>query len=80
MHDGCMGEFENGVDVITKLRTMGFSKGVLPVPFDMKCSNCDNQFTMTTFESKCPSCNMVYGVTPCSAFDVNNVKAAGIDV
>lgn len=32
---------------------------------------------METFESKCPHCDMVYGVTPCSCHDVNNVKKAG---
>jgi hypothetical protein len=34
---------------------------------------------MDTFEYKCPKCGMVYGVTPCHAFDVNNIMPAGKD-
>ena len=31
------------------------------------------------FPCRCPSCGMVYGVTPCHAFDPANVMAAGIN-
>jgi Zn finger protein HypA/HybF involved in hydrogenase expression len=44
----------------------------------LKCS-CGEEFEMETFESKCPKCNMVYGVTPCHAFDPSNIQAAGVD-
>jgi len=34
---------------------------------------------MENHEVKCPSCGMVYGVTPCSADEISNVQAAGIN-
>lgn len=79
MHDGCMGTFEDGKQVVDKVRMMGFNQQYMPVPFEIKCTNCDNLFTMETFEDKCPKCNMVFGVTPCHAFDPINIMAAGID-
>jgi len=35
------------------------------------------EITMTTFEYECPHCSMVYAVTPCHAFDVENILTAG---
>ena len=35
-------------------------------------------FEMSFFETYCPHCDMVYAVTPCHAFDPENVMAAGI--
>ncbi len=80
MHDGCTGSFENGKQVVAKLRMMGFSNQPMPFPLEIKCERCGTTFTMETFESKCPECGMVYGVTPCHAFDPSNVMAAGDDV
>ncbi len=77
MHDGCAGSFENGMQVVDKIRTMGFNEQLIPMPFDITCSECEVVFEMTTFEAKCPKCNMVYGVTPCHAFDSENVMPAG---
>ena len=61
MHDGCSGKFDDGMQVLAKLRMIGFSK----------------QTTMTTFEYECPHCGMIYAVTPCRAFDVENILTAG---
>ena len=79
MHDGCGGSFENGKQVVDKVRQMGFDIQPMPMPMEIKCVECDDSFEMVNFEEKCPKCNMVYGVTPCHAFDPGNVKPAGID-
>ena len=79
MHDGCAGSFETGKQVVDKVRTMGFAEQVMPMPLDIKCEECGTDFSMETFESKCPKCEMVYGVVPCHAFDVANVAQAGIN-
>ena len=78
MHDGCSGSFENGKQVINKLRMMGFSQGAMPIPAEFTCE-CGENIVMDTFEFKCPECGMVYGVTPCHAFDVENIMPAGKD-
>ncbi|QVK17632.1 hypothetical protein KHQ81_12365 [Mycoplasmatota bacterium] len=77
MHEGCSGKFQNGKQIVDKVRAMGFSNQYLPMAFSITCVDCGNTFEMSTFEDKCPQCNMVYGVTPCHAFDPDNVKAAG---
>lgn len=79
IHDGCSGSFENGKQVVDKVRMMGFSEQSMPMPMDIECSECGKTFEMETFEDKCPNCNMVYGVVPCHAFDPKNVEAAGIE-
>lgn len=79
MHDGCSGSFENGKQIVDKVRQMGFSPQPMPMPMDIPCEECGETFEMVTFEDKCPKCGMVYGVTPCHAFDPSNVKAAGIN-
>ena len=78
MHDGCSGSFTNGKQVVNKVRMMGFSEGLLPMPLPINCE-CGNSFEMEYFEDKCPHCGMVYGVTPCSSHDPSKVQAAGID-
>ena len=78
MHDGCQGSFVNGAQIVNKLRQMGFSGMAMPTPVELTCS-CDSVFTMQTMESKCDSCGMVYGVTPCHANDPRSIQAAGID-
>jgi Zn finger protein HypA/HybF involved in hydrogenase expression len=79
MHDGCNSTFQNGQEVVDKVRQMGFSEQYMPMPLEITCKECGEAFEMETFESQCPKCKMVYGVTPCHAFDPDNVKAAGID-
>ncbi len=71
---GCGSEL-NAVD---KVRRKGVSNATLPSPFEIQCE-CNHTFTMTTHEAKCPSCDMVYGVTPCSADSVLNVVAVGVN-
>jgi Zn finger protein HypA/HybF involved in hydrogenase expression len=77
MHEGCSGTFKNGKEVVDKIRMMGFSNQYMPVPLYIKCVECEKDLEMDTFEYKCPHCGMVYGVTPCHAFDPDNVMAAG---
>ncbi len=79
MHDGCAGPSTDGKMMVNKVRMMGFAKQPMPMPLEIDCSNCDNTFSMMTFESACPECRMVYGVTPCSATDPSKVKPAGVD-
>ena len=78
MHDGCSGSFANGKQVVDKVRTMGFSQQPLPLALEISCE-CGENFEMNNFEDKCPKCGMVFGVTPCHAFDAANVQAAGIN-
>ncbi len=77
MHEGCAGTFENGKQVVDKVRMMGFAEQYMPMPMEMECVECGKGFEMETFEGKCPECGMVYGVTPCHAFDPANIMAAG---
>lgn len=79
MHDGCSGNMTTGKEMADKVRMMGFAQGAMPMPLQILCTNCEETFEMSTFESKCPNCDMVYAVTPCSCFDPANVKAAGIN-
>ena len=78
-HGDCAGSFENGSQMVDKVRQMGFAEQCMPMPLEIECSGCKEKFEMETFESKCPKCNMVYGVTPCHAFDASNVMPAGVD-
>jgi len=78
MHDGCSGSFANGKQVVDKVRMMGFAEQPMPMPLELKCE-CEENFEMNNFEDKCPKCGMVFGVTPCHAFDAANVQAAGIN-
>ena len=78
MHEGCNGSFANGEEVVSKVRFMGFAEQSMPMPLVITCVECSSEFEMSTFEDKCPKCGMVYGVTPCHAFDPENIKAAGI--
>ncbi len=79
MHDGCSGSFTSGKQVVDKVRMMGFNLQPMPIPLTIGCVECGEDFLMERFEGQCPKCRMVYGVTPCHAFDPANVAAAGID-
>ena len=48
MHDGCGGSFESGQQVVDKVRTMGFAEQILPMPLEIKCEECGNDFSMET--------------------------------
>jgi hypothetical protein len=77
MHDGCNGNFNSGVDVIRKLRMMGFNTQAVPSALQITCEGCGEVFSMQTYESACPGCGMIYGVTPCHAHDPAAVQCAG---
>lgn len=79
MHDGCHGGFVNGAQIVDKLRLMGFSGHALPLPVEIHCDGCATRFLMQTMESRCDTCGMVYGVTPCHATDPGSVQPAGIN-
>lgn len=79
MHDGCNGRFENGSMIVDKLRRMGFSSMAMPEDVELTCDSCHTKFTMQTMESRCDSCGMVYGVTPCHASDAASIQPAGIN-
>jgi hypothetical protein len=78
MHDGCSASFTSGKQVVDKVRMMGFSDGALPLALPVECE-CGTKFEMEFFEDKCPSCGMVFAVTPCHSHDPASVKPAGID-
>lgn len=78
MHDGCTAAFTNGKQVVDKIRMMGFNTSPLPAPLKIECTNCDQSFTMELMEASCPSCEMVYGVTPCHSHSREAVKPAGV--
>lgn len=80
MHDGCAGSFNSGIEVLNKVRMMGFAEQYVPAPLMVTCGDCGDEFTMDTFEAKCPKCGMIHAVTPCHAFDAANVQAAGKDL
>ena len=78
MSEGCAGSLGKGKDVIDLVRSKGFSDKVMDEPMEISCE-CGESFEMKTFEAMCPNCGMVYGVTPCHADSVDNVRAAGKD-
>ena len=80
MHDGCSGSFENGIQVLQKVRMMGFSMQPMPVAAYFKCKECGEDIVMTTHEFECPHCQTIHAVTPCHAFDAENIVAAGKNV
>jgi len=77
---GCVNEHTSGMEMLQKIRMKGFNNKPLPMIHRFECKECGSAIEMVTMEYKCPECNMVYAVTPCSAMDVNNVKPAGINV
>lgn len=77
-HDGCSGSFENGKEVVDKVRMMGFNIQPMAMAIDIDCE-CGTTFSMVNHEDTCPNCGMVYGVTPCHSFDPDSVKAAGVN-
>ena len=78
MHDGCGGCFDNGKQVADKVRMMGFDKMALPKPLEIGCAHCAAPFLMETMVAQCPSCRMVYAVTPCHSDRSEHVMPAGI--
>ncbi|WP_457552576.1 hypothetical protein [Desulfobacula sp.] len=79
MHDGCSGAYESGKQIIDKIRMMGFNTSPLAVFLEINCTNCATIFQMENMEAKCPSCGMVFGVTPCHSHSAQFVKSAGVN-
>lgn len=79
IHEGCTGSFGDGKAVVDKIRMMGFNTRPMPAGVVIKCVECENEMEMTHLETKCPNCNMVYGVTPCSTSKPERIMAAGKD-
>ncbi|MCP4723140.1 MAG: hypothetical protein GY860_27115 [Desulfobacteraceae bacterium] len=79
MHDGCSGAYESGKEIVDKIRMMGFNTTPLDPTLKIDCSNCHTPFQMEVMESQCPSCGMVYGVTPCHSHSSEFAKAAGVN-
>lgn len=75
-NDGCAPDLNDGKAIVDKVRMVGVREGLLETPHDIECE-CGQVFKMIHFEEKCPKCGMVFGVTPCSSHDMNNIKAAG---
>ncbi len=69
----------NGKSVVDLVRSKKKDDFPLRNELEIKCVECGDTFTMKTHVDKCPKCGMVYGVTPCSSGDKNNVKPAGIN-
>ena len=79
MSCGCSNINKNdGKNVVDLIRSKGKENFPLRNSYDIECVNCKETFTMKTHVDKCPTCNMVYGVTPCSSHDKNNIKIADI--
>ncbi len=76
MHDGCNGTMTDGLQVLQKVRMMGFNKNQLPMVHKFECESCKEEVAMATIEHQC-SCGMVYAVTPCGANDPSKIRAAG---
>ena len=78
MSEGCEGSLGKGKEVIDLVRIKGYSNEKMDNPMEINCE-CGEKLLMETFEAKCPNCGMVYGVTPCHADSIENVRSAGID-
>jgi len=76
-NDGCAPDLNDGKAIVNKVRQVGVKDGVLEVAHEVECE-CQTVFQMEHFETHCPNCGMVYGVTPCSSHDKKNIKPAGI--
>lgn len=77
-NDGCAPDLMNGKAIVDKVRKVGVRTGLLEVAHIVECS-CGEKFPMIHFEEACPNCAMVYGVTPCSSANKENIKPAGIN-
>lgn len=69
---------DNTLNAVDKLRKKGYAALPLPTAYEIICG-CGNAFMMVTHESKCPQCQMVYGVTPCGSDSIDNVEAVGVN-
>jgi hypothetical protein len=80
MHGGCSGSFDSGQQVLAKVRAMGFSEAMLPIPLEIQCHSCGEPMAMATCEARCEACGAVHAVTPCHAHDPGAIQCAGPEV
>ncbi len=78
MSEGCEGSLGQGQEVVDLVRSKGYANTLMDKPMEVSCE-CGETFKMETYEGKCPKCGMVYGVTPCHADSIENIRAAGKD-
>lgn len=78
MHGGCSGSFASGLEVLNKVRAMGFSAATLPIAAELDCHNCGRPMTMETCEATCGECGATHAVTPCHAHDPSAIVCAGV--
>ncbi|MDD2371172.1 MAG: hypothetical protein PHQ32_04140 [Firmicutes bacterium] len=78
MSESCEGSLGKGQEVVDLVRIKGYSNTTMDKPLKIEC-DCGEKFLLETYEGKCPSCGIVYGVTPCHADSVENVRSAGKD-
>lgn len=76
---GCGTPQKGGTAIVDKVRLKGMADALMPEAHDLTCEACQGTFTMTTYVATCPNCQMVYGVTPCSADNRANIKAAAVN-
>ncbi|SHH39211.1 hypothetical protein SAMN02745196_00212 [Clostridium collagenovorans DSM 3089] len=78
MSCNCNNLDKNGKNIVDLVRGKGKAEFLLKTPHEIQCS-CNKTFLMTTCVDKCPHCGMVYGVTPCSSSNKENILAADIN-
>lgn len=76
---GCGTSAKNGQAIVDKVRSKGMADMPMPTAHELTCTACNTAFTMVNYVDTCPNCQMVYGVTPCSAADAANIKPAAVN-
>ncbi|MGL4971982.1 MAG: hypothetical protein ACRC6H_02460 [Culicoidibacterales bacterium] len=76
---GCGTPQKGGKAIVDKVRLKGMDAAQMPKAHELTCQACATEFTMVTYVDQCPNCQMVYGVTPCSADQVENIKPAAVN-
>ncbi len=65
--------FNNGNEVLEKVRAKGFSNDAMDFTYNLEC-DCGTAVEMKTFETKCPNCGGMFVVTPCSQDSIDNIS------
>jgi hypothetical protein len=76
MKCGCT--FENGQAVADKVRLKGAANKPMPQETKVEC-DCGTTYSKERLIDQCPTCNMTYAVTPCSAASPEYIVPAGIN-
>jgi len=80
IHHGFIEEFRSEKQVEQKSWRMDVSHQLMPMPMTMTMvfKNGKENSALKSFEDECPDCSMVYAVTPCLAYDPENIMASGL--